>query len=219
MRRAIFAVLVFVLALPALGQEPKPQEITPDQLWSALQQGNKQFVDGKLVYDNLKAEREQFKAGQYPPITVLACSDSRVPPELLFNQSIGGLFVVRSAGNVADEFGLASIEYALAQNWTKLIVVLAHEDCGAVIASLGPADPSTTALNALARRIRSSFVGIAYNPADKENVLKATVANARTSAAQLLAASPLIRAAVTSGGVKVVTAYYFTATGEVKKVE
>lgn len=219
MRRALFAVLVLVLALPALGQEQKPQEITPDQLWAAMLQGNKQFVAGKIVYDNLKAERELLKASQYPPMTVLSCSDSRVPPELLFNQSIGGLFVVRAAGNIADDFGLASIEYAVSQGWTKLIVVLGHEDCGAVIASLGPADPSTPALKALATRIRSSFAGIPYNPADKENVHKATEANVRASAAQLLAGSAMIRDAVTSGRVKLITAYYSTATGEVKKVE
>jgi carbonic anhydrase len=219
MRRALFAVLAFVIALPALGQEQQQQEITPDQLWSAMQQGNKQFVGGKLVYDNLKAERELLRASQYPPITVLACSDSRVPPELVFNQSIGGLFVVRSAGNVADELGLASIEYAVSQGWTKLIVVLAHEDCGAVVASLGPADPSTTALNALARRIRSSLINIPYTPADRENVHKATEANVRASAAQLLAGSAMLRDAVVAGRVKLMTAYYSTATGEVKKVE
>lgn len=219
MRRALIAALALVLALPALGQEQKPQEITPDQLWAAMLQGNKQFVAGKIVYDNLKAERELLKASQYPPMTVLACSDSRVPPELVFNQSLGGLFVVREAGNIADDFGLASIELAVSQGWTKLIVVLGHEDCGAVSNSLGTGDPSTPALRALATRIRSSFAGIPYNAADKENVRKATEANARASAAQLLAGSAMIRDAVTSGRVKLITAYYSTATGEVKKVE
>jgi carbonic anhydrase len=213
MRRAFFVILLF--ALPAFAQE----SITPDQLWTAMLQGNKQFAGGKIVYDNLKAERELLKDSQFPPITVLACSDSRVPPELVFNQSIGGLFIVRVAGNVADDFALASIEYALSQGWTKLLVVLGHEDCGAVKASLGTADPSTPALTALARRIRMSFVGIPYDSADKANVRKATEANARASAAQLLAASALIRDAVATNKIKVVTAYYEMASGEVKKVE
>lgn len=212
MRRAVFVTLLF--ALPALAQE----SITPDQLWSALQQGNKQFVAGRITYDDLKAERELLKASQYPPITVLACSDSRVPPELVFNQSLGGLFVVRTAGNVADEFGLASIEFAISQKWTKLLIVLAHEDCGAIRGSLGGADPTSPSLLALARRIRSSFAGIPYDTS-AANVRRATEANARASAAQLLAGSSMIRDAVATEAIKVVTAFYETSTGEVKKID
>jgi carbonic anhydrase len=215
MRRALFAALAAFLALSAIAQE----SITPDQLWSAMLQGNKQFVAGKIVYDNLKAERDLLRDSQYPPITVLSCSDSRVPPELIFNQSIGGIFVVRSAGNVADDFGVASIEYAISQGWTKLIVVLAHEECGAVKASLGGADPGSPALLALARRIRTSFVGIPYDASNKENVHKAAEANARASAAQLLAHSFMIRDAVATGRIKIMTAYYELSTGQVKTVE
>lgn len=217
MKRALFALLL--CALPLVAQEPAAAPITVDQLWSALQKGNEQFVTGKLAYNNLTAERELLRGGQYPPITVLACSDSRVPPELVFNQSIGGLFVVRAAGNIADDFGVASIEFALSKGWTKLIVVLAHEDCGAIEASLGTSDPGTPALNALALRIRSSFIGIPYDPASKENLRKATEANARASAAQLLAASAMIRDAVSKKYIQVIPAYYDMATGKVKKIE
>lgn len=214
MRRALF-VSCLLVALPLFAQE----SITPDQLWSAMLQGNKQFVAGKVTYDNLKAEREMLKDGQLPPITVLACSDSRVPPELIFNQSLGGLFVVRSAGNVVDDLGLGSIEYALASGWTKLLVVLAHEDCGTVRDSLGSGDPGTPALNALARRIRSSFAGIPYDPRDAANVRKATEANARASAAQLLAGSAKLRDAAGTNAIKVVTAFYEMSSGVVKVVE
>jgi len=213
MRRALFVTLLF--ALPVLAQE----SITPDQLWSAMLQGNKQFADGKIVYDNLKAERELLKDNQFPPITVLACSDSRVPPELVFNQSIGGMSVVRTTGNVADDFGIASIEFGVSQGWTKLLVVLAHEECGAIKASLGTADPSSPLLSGLAKRIRSSFVGIPYDSRDEAIVRKATEANARASAAQLLAGSSMIRDAVATGRVKVVTAYYELPEGEVKKID
>lgn len=220
MRRLLFVVFAIVLALPAAGQEVKTEEsITPDQLWSAILQGNRQFMAGKIVYDNLKAEREMLRGGQMPPITVLACSDSRVPPELVFNQSLGALFVVRTAGNVADDFGLASIEFALSKGWTKLIVVLAHEDCGAVKASLGGADPSTQPLKSLAARIRSSFVGVAYDSVDPANVRKATEANARAAGAQLLANSLLVRDAALTNRIKVVTGYYELESGEVTKVE
>jgi carbonic anhydrase len=224
MRRSIALAVAFLVAFPLLGQEqpataPAPPPLTPDQLWSALETGNKEFQKGRITYDKLTEERQALLTTQLPPITVLACSDSRVPPELIFNQSLGALFVVRTAGNVADEFGVASIEYAIAQGYTKLIVVLAHEHCGAVIASMGVANPTTPALNALAMRIRSSFVNIPYNVRTDENVRKAIDANARSSAAQLLASSILIRDAATAARLKIVTAYYDFKTGAVTKVE
>lgn len=219
MRRRLVLTVAFLVAFPLLGQEAARVQVGPDQLWTALLQGNRQFAAGKLTYDKLKEEREMLARGQTPPITVLACSDSRVPPELVFNQSLGALFVVRTAGNVADEFGLASIEFVLAQGHTKLIVVLGHENCGAVIASLGVGDPSTPSLRSLATRIRSSFVGIPYDSRDPANVKKAIDANARSASAQLLAGSILIRDAVTAQRVKLVTAYYDFATGEVKPVD
>jgi carbonic anhydrase len=192
---------------------------TPGMFWHALEVGNKEFVGGKIAYDNLKKEREVLANSQYPPMTIVSCSDSRVPPELVFNQSLGSLFVVRTAGNIVDTFGLASIEYAIANHWTMLLVVLAHEDCGAVKASLGMGDPDTPSLVALAQRIRGSFYGIQWDPANKEAVKQATIANARSSAASLLAQSKLIRQAVADGTVKVVVAYYSTTTGEVTKID
>lgn len=180
--------------------------------------GNKTFVGGKLSWDKLKEERESLVGGQIPPVTVLSCADSRVPPELVFNQSLGALFVVREAGNIADDFGIASIEFAISNGWTGLIVVLGHSDCGAIKAALGAADPGTPALNALAKRLRASFIGIPYDSRDKAIVQRATEANARASAAYLLAASKVIRDAVLTEVVKVVPAYYDLATGEVKKL-
>lgn len=216
MRRLSFAALALLVVFPLLAED-KP--MTPDQLWDALLQGNKTYVGGKISYDKLVEERKLFSENQLPPVTILSCSDSRVPPELIFNQSLGSLFVVRTAGNTADEFGVASIEYAVANGWTKLLVVMGHQNCGAVKASLGISDPTTAALRALAERIRMSFVGIPYDPKDPAVLKKATDANARAAAAQLLAASPLIRDAVTSGAVKVIVAYYDLATGEVKRLD
>lgn len=214
MRRSIL-VFFALLALPLAAQ----QTITPDQLWSAMLQGNKQFVAGKITYDHLKEQREQLEHSQMPPITVLACSDSRVPPELIFHQSLGALFVIREAGSVADDFAVASIEYALEHGYTKLVVVLGHEHCGAVHAALGVEDPATAPLQALVKRIRSSFVGIRYDARDAANVKKAIEANTRASAASLLASSSVIREAVLTERIKLVTAYYELKTGEVKKLD
>ena len=157
-----------------------------------------------------------MRESQLPPITVLACSDSRVPPELVFNQSLGALFVIRTAGNVADEFGIASVDFALLQGWTRLVVVLGHDHCGAVRAALGGADPNVPGLAALAKRIRGSFIGIPYDSRDAANLRRATELNAQASAAHLLANSKILRDAMAGGLVKVVPAFYDMGSGEVK---
>lgn len=219
MRRTLIFVLTLLVCAPLFAQETKSQEITPEQLWTVLEAANKAYVAGSIAYTDLKNERKQLAEHQAPPVTILSCSDSRVPPELIFNQSLGTLFVIRSAGNVVDDFGVASIEYAIAQGYTKLIVVLGHSSCGAVVASLGGADPSTPALTALAMRIRSSFVGIPYDSRDPKNVQRAVELNAKAAAASLLARSKLIRDAVLTEKVKIVTANYDLTTGEVKRID
>ena len=200
-------------------QQAPAQRLTPEQLWAALQAGNKSFIAGNITFDDLKQRRELLRNGQIPPITILSCSDSRVPAELVFNQSLGTMFVVRTAGNIADEIGVASIEFAILMGWTRLIVILGHEDCGAVKAALGGADPAPPALAALARRIRMSFIGLPYDSRDLANVRKATEMNARASAAHLMASSKVIRDAVITEQAKLIVAYYELATGEVKVVE
>lgn len=218
MRRSLSLLLVLVLCAPLFAQAADLAP-TPDVLWKALLTGNKEFVAGKIVYDQLKEERAQFYENQYPPMTILSCSDSRLPPELVFNQSLGSLFVVRGAGNVADTFGLASIEYAISKGYTRLIVVLGHENCGAVTDSLGGADPGSPSLLALATRIRMSFVGLTWDSRDPAVVKKAVELNARASAAALLAESRIIRDAVMTGRVKIVTAYYDLKSGEVRAID
>jgi carbonic anhydrase len=216
MRRTAAFLIALIITIPALAEE---QVATPELLWTALLAGNKQFVAGEIKYDKLKAERDQFDEHQFPPMTVLSCSDSRVPPELLFNQSLGTLFVIREAGSVADTFGLASIEYAITQGYTSLIVVLGHQNCGAVRASLSGADPDSPHLLALAQRIRMSFVGVKWDASSPEAVKKAVEANTRASAVALLAQSKIIRDAAMTGKLKIVTAYYDMETGEVKTLE
>jgi carbonic anhydrase len=226
-RPRLILALILLVALPLAAQQsqpppqPQPTPAAPPaaiDFWAALEKGNQQFVAGKLTYDKLKEEREQFRDAQVPPITVLACSDSRVPPELVFNQSLGALFVIRTAAAVADDFGIASIEFAISNGWTRLIVVLGHEHCGAVRAALGGSDPDTEALRALARRIRLAFAGIPFDPRDAKNLTRATEATTRASAAQLLADSRVIRDAVLTDRVKVVSAFY-GMDGKVKKIE
>jgi len=205
-------VLVCLLAaLPTFAQ-------TPDALWNSLMEGNRAFVAGRLAFDNLAEQRRHSTDHQNPPVTVLSCADSRVPPELVFDRSIDQLFVIRVAGNVAGPFDLASIEYAVANGYTKLIVVLGHEECGAVRAALDVSDPGSPSLVALVQRIRESFVGLDRWSTDPATVRRAVEANARASAASLSANSKIIRDAVQSGKVAIVVAYYNLATGEVERL-
>src|SRR5881392_2188967 len=128
-----------------------------DAIWQSLMDGNRAYVAGKITFDHLSDLRKHSADHQNPPVTVLSCSDSRVPPELIFNRSIDQLFVIRVAGNVAADFEIASIEYAIANGYTKLIVVLGHEECGAVKEAMSAGEPPTPSLALLVRRIRESF--------------------------------------------------------------
>ena len=191
-----------------------------DPLWDELKKGNDRFMTDKVEFGGLIQLRKDLAPpipGQQPPYTILSCSDSRVPPELVFalQKGLGQLFVVRAAGNVADTFGIASIEFAIAKGWTKMIVVLGHEGCGAVEAAIDRKDPGSPALLALVTRIRESFV-------DRKawtDVRLATEANARYSLAQLLANSSIIREAVLSGRVQVAVAYYNLERGNVVRID
>ena len=211
MRRTSILIIALAICVPLAAQA-----VDPDVMWKALITGNLKFASGSLSYSGLTAEREKLVQAQIPPITILACSDSRVPPELVFNQSLGALFVIRTAGNVTDDLGLASIEYAIKFGWTSLIVVLGHEDCGAVRGALDKADPVTPSLLNLVTRIRSSFDGIPYKPDDPAVMEKAAEANARASATWLIAHSSTVRNAVIDGKVKIVPAYYSLKTGLVR---
>ncbi len=111
--------------------------ISPDEALSRLLEGNERFVNGQGGKYNLKKEREETAKGQHPFATIIACSDSREPPEHIFDQGIGEIFVIRSAGNVVYGDALkASVEYAIFHLNTPLVMVLGHEDCGAVKAAV-----------------------------------------------------------------------------------
>jgi carbonic anhydrase len=221
MRRTGFILGLFLFALPLLAETPFPvpwpKPLAPEAYWQTLMTGNATYMAGALPYTGLGAQREASAKGQNPPVTVLSCADSRVPPELIFGRAIDDLFVVRVAGNVAGPFDIASIEYAIAHGWTRLIVVMGHEDCGAVKAALDIDDPETPSLVALVQRIRESFLLPTWTGPDR--VERAVKANARSSAAYLLAHSTVIRKAVLEHHVGLIVAYYNLKSGKVEEVK
>jgi carbonic anhydrase len=221
--RAFFLALVFVCGLVtplAAQQSPLPfhPPFDTESLWTQLTNGNDLYQGNALRYTGLKDSRANTASSQKPPVTVLSCSDSRVPPELVFHRGIGELFVARLAGNVADTFGIASIEYAVAHDWTKVIVVLGHERCGAVIEALKPVEPGTPALRALVRRIRKSFPTGIKTGNKRDYVREAVIANAKASADYIVLKSKVIGDAVRDHKVGVVVAYYSMASGRVERI-
>ena len=163
---------------------------------------------GRITAQRREELTEKARAGQAPFAIILSCADSRVPVEILFDAGPGELFVVRVAGNVANPSSIASIEYAVANLSTKLIVVMAHESCGAVAAAIEGGDAGKN-LNTLLGYIQP-VVGSADNDV---NVVARS--NARQSADRLLSESDIIRPAVESGDVEIVTAF-FHFDGEVE---
>jgi carbonic anhydrase len=130
--------LILLLFLPALhGADPAPCK-NPEECWNLLMSGNRDWVAGRLQHPNQsKARREAVADHQTPFAVVLSCSDSRVLPEVVFDRGVGDLFVIRVAGNVVDQFAIGSIQYAVeVQKYTRLIVVLGHQRCGAVEAAV-----------------------------------------------------------------------------------
>jgi carbonic anhydrase len=201
MRKLWIAAALFLVALAGHAQ-------TADNLWSDLTAGNGRFVEGRLDYCALQHLRNATAGGQSPSVSILSCADSRVPAELVFDRSIGELFVVRVAGNVDETFGVASLEYAAhVHEWTKMIVVMGHSDCGAVNASLTEPKPGepTPALYELIMRIRKSFT------TTPRNLREATIMNINYTAA-LLARNPNL------AGVTIVKAYYDVASGKVERL-
>lgn len=207
-------LLAALLFLSAAATAPQ----SPDQIWQDLMQGNKVYVSGHEKFDDITHLREHSAAHQNPPVTLLSCSDSRVPAEIVFDKTINSLFVVRVAGNIAGPYEIASIEYAIANGYTKMIVVMGHESCGAVSAALSDKDPGSPSLNALVAKIRESFGGM-KRALDPATVRKAVEANTRASAADLLKQSKIISDAVKSGRVALVTAYYDLDAGTVERLK
>jgi carbonic anhydrase len=200
MRKTFIVAAVLSFAVVAHAQ-------TADPLWGDLIAGNARFVAGSLDYCALQHLRNATAGGQSPPTSILSCADSRVPAELVFDRSIGELFVVRVAGNVDETFGVASLEYAVLNGWSKTIVVMGHSECGAVQASLTAPKPDepTPALYQLIVRIRKSFKTV---PRD---LREATIMNINYTA-ERLSLNPKLK------GVPIVKAYYDVASGKVERI-
>ncbi len=183
---------------------------SPAEALQALVDGNKRFVERKLTFyqEDLGILQQNTAEKQEPFASVLSCADSRVPVELIFDQSIGHVFVNRVAGNIATTEIVASIEYGAAVLGTKVIMVLAHGNCGAVKATIdGKAVPGQ--ISSLYRYIRP-----AVNQAGT-NLRAVAEANAKIQAQLLKESSPVLAGLIKDGKLSVVAAFYDVESGKV----
>lgn len=192
----------------------------PDQILAGLLDGNTRYVKGELAHPRRKPEDfAPLAEGQNPVAVIVGCADSRVAPELIFDQGVGDLFVVRVAGNVISGTGAAvkgSIEYAVAELGVRLVMVLGHSQCGAVKAAIKHIDARDTlpgSIGELVDTIKPAVTAARAAPGNLlDNVIKA---NVERGVARLKGLEPILADAVRRGKVKVVAATYDLRSGKV----
>jgi carbonic anhydrase len=194
--------------------------VSPDIALARLEAGNARFVAGRAEHPRQNPQRRLAVAGsQHPFATILTCSDSRLAPEVIFDQGLGDLFVARVAGNIVDDEILASIEYSVIHLGATLVMVLGHDRCGAVKATidaldgLGSDDDRDTKIGSLAALIAPAVKAVPASAPDKLDA--AITLNAENSAAAISAQSPPLKARALAGKIEIVAARYNLTDGRV----
>jgi len=193
------------------------------QALALLQEGNRRFVGGVRSHDTASEARRAFVANEQTPFAiVLGCSDARVPAELIFDQGLGDLFVIRVAGNIVAPSQVGSVEFAAERFGTRLVVVLGHTDCGAIQATLeslqSRGQPTSRHIDSIVDRIRPSVEALLDTELrnDRAALAHAAVrANVRVAANQLRHGSRVLERLIESESLVVVGAEYSLETGKV----
>jgi len=196
---------------PAHSDQPS---VAPAEAMSKLKEGNGRYTSGNLQHPGQTTERRtELAKTQHPFAAIVCCSDSRVPPEVVFDQGLGDLFIVRVAGNVINDEGLGSLEYTVDHLGTRLILVLGHQRCGAVDA----ARETLAAKGKAPGHIQSLVTAIkpAVEATSKEDLDATIKANVKHVVAELRSSTPILKAAVDSGKIEVIGGYYSLDTGAV----
>ncbi len=211
--------ILFSITVFCKEEHRKKGDVAPKKALEILKSGNKRFTSNHLRTDGLSSsDREKLVSAQKPHTIILSCSDSRVPPEIVFDQKLGEVFVVRTAGESLDSAAIASIEYALSHLGSNLIVVLGHDSCGAVkaaLATLKGADAGSVWLNKLVADLHPHLKKFAeLTPTD--GVIVESWANVEGVAKDLVERSEIIKKLVDSGEVKIQNALYHLGSGTVE---
>lgn len=223
-RRALLGLGAALTALPVLARQASaqgagggPAAATPDAALARLQQGNARYVANRPRQRDFSAGRAARAQSQAPFAAILGCADSRVAPELAFDQDPGDLFVVRVAGNFVTQDGLASLEYGAKVLGTKLIMVLGHSNCGAVNATVSALQQPTSFPGHIGQLVEAMKEGIAPSlQATGGSVAdRAVLANVRHNVRRLMEAGPVLTELVAQRQLRVVGGVYNLATGQV----
>lgn len=193
-------------------------QLTPDQALALLRDGNARFAAGQSINCDLLQQVRDTSSGQAPFAAVVGCIDSRVPPELVFDQRIGDIFAARIAGNYVNDDIIGSLEFATQLAGSKAIVVLGHSECGAVKGAVDNAKLGL--LTGVLAQIRPSLAKLDYQgvPSSKDKALVQRVAeqNVRDAVARLTARSEVLAQRVQAGQLKVVGAMHDISTGKIQ---
>jgi carbonic anhydrase len=219
----LFAICSFLLLLAISCGRPDLENdsiVTGDPL-DRLMLGNKRFMTGYPVHPNETQERiRKLKKGQNPYVVIVSCSDSRVPPELVFDQGIGDIFSIRTAGNVIGDYELGSIEYAVEHLGCKLIVVMGHENCGAVDAYIHQAgEKHEDHIQKLVDYITNEVEEKQLPDSLKQNIEFSVLANIRHGVNLLRTSEPLIGKMYKEKKLQIVGAVYDLDSGTVSIIK
>jgi len=190
---------------------------TGRQVWQRLMEGNMRFVQGLFQGRNLLDLRRTLAQGQQPEAAVLSCSDSRVPAEIIFDQSLGDLFVVRTAGLVLDPTSIGSLEYAVAHLHVPLLVIKGHEGCGAVTAAVEHPEATEGHMGSIITQIAPAVAQARQGGNHGQDLIEATTdLHLKNLEETLIRVSPIIRGALDAGRLEVVVAKYYLHAGQVQ---
>src|SRR5262245_26482977 len=205
-------LLTCCFLMTAEGAE-KESTLTPDQALKKLMEGNKRYATAHSQHPHQRSSRRhQLENNQHPFACILSCSDSRVSPEIVFDEGLGDLFVVRVAGNIVDNAVTGSIEYAVEHLGSSLVLVLGHESCGAVQATLGGGEPGTH-IQTLVEAISPAVAEARKNSG--ELLHNAVHANVRLVVRQLRESGPILADQLRMRKVRIVGAVYQLDSGSV----
>jgi carbonic anhydrase len=211
----VFIILFLLVALPGLAYVGAGQ----DSL-SKLMDGNTRFATGALGQKDLgEARRQELTKGQHPFATVLTCSDSRVAPEIIFDQGLGDIFIIRDAGNVVEPVTLGSIEYGVEHLHTPLLVILGHEKCGAVAAALDTKGEPEGNIGAILKKIMPAVKTAKKAGKDREGTLDLAIQENVRNTYKNVMKSKVVSELVHEGKLRIIGAEYYLGTGKVEMVD
>ena len=214
---ALVTCALALVAVPVFADSTATKSVPPAIAWGKLANGNTHFVHGRSAHPNQSvSRRDEVAKGQHPFAVIVGCSDSRLSPEIVFDQGLGDLFVVRVAGNIVDDNALGSIEYAVEHLGARLIVVLGHEKCGAVAAAVA-SDHADGHVDSIVKAIQPAVVKAKAEQGDVvDNAVKE---NVRQVVAEIRSSEPVLAKLVKSGKIRVIGARYDLDSGKVQVVK